>query len=139
LVGKPDQGASDVYQRFQSLSPAGLLIDDVEIGPDRIVSPPDTGPPLANAPIADGHPGGCTAVMSGACWTCPRTVARFSYGSRFADFAAAHPVVGDAFSQIGSTRPLPADPHGALSGSKRSSIISALPWAAALLRLWRGG
>src|SRR6266849_1011850 len=26
-----------VYQRFQSLSPAGLLIDDVEIGPDRIV------------------------------------------------------------------------------------------------------
>ena len=26
-----------VCQRFQSLSPAGLLIDDVEIGPDRIV------------------------------------------------------------------------------------------------------
>ncbi len=26
-----------VYQCFQSLSPAGLLIDDVEIGPDRIV------------------------------------------------------------------------------------------------------
>ena len=26
-----------VYQRFQSLSPAGLLIDKVEIGPDRIV------------------------------------------------------------------------------------------------------
>ena len=26
-----------VYPRFQSLSPAGLLIDDVEIGPDRIL------------------------------------------------------------------------------------------------------
>jgi transposase len=26
-----------VYQRFQSLSPTGLLIDDVAIGPDRIV------------------------------------------------------------------------------------------------------
>jgi transposase len=26
-----------VYQRFKSLSPAGLLIDDVDIGPDRIV------------------------------------------------------------------------------------------------------
>ena len=131
-----------VYPCTQSLSPAGLLINGVEIGPDCIFIAARCRAAVGRcvrAPIGDAHPSGVHSRYGASAWTCLRAVTLFGCGSRFADFAALSPVAGDAFSPSDSTRRWPAGQRGALSGSKRSSTISALPWVVAPPRRWRGG
>ena len=123
-----------VYWSFRSLSPAGLLIDDVEIGPDRILVTarcraaagrcPDCGRPseqvhsryerrLLDLPSHGRVVQMCIVVRRFRCVepSCGRRI--------FAE------PLGDAVAGRSARR-------WTSSASRRSSIISALPWAVGL-------
>ena len=53
-----------VYRGFRSLSPAGLLIEEVESHRIASSSGPGVALPLVSVPIADGRPSRCTAATS---------------------------------------------------------------------------
>jgi transposase len=128
-----------VHGSFRSLSPAGLLIDDVEIGPDRIV-------------IAAR----CRAV-AGECPACGRQSGRVHscYERRLLDlpshgrpvrlrvavrrFRCATPGCPRRIFAERLGEAVAGRSPGAHSGLKRLSAISALPWAAALPPPWRDG
>src|SRR5260370_42637888 len=128
-----------VYPHFQSLSPAGLVIDDVEIGPDRILITARCRAAVGKCPDCGRQ---STRVHSryerrlldlpshGRAVQLRVVVHRFRCGERSASVA---------FSQSGSMTRWPADLLGVHSGWRRSSTISALPWAVVLPRRWRGG
>jgi hypothetical protein len=90
---------------FRALSPASLLIDDVEIGPDRIVITARCRAAAGERPDCGRRSGRMHSCYGGGYSTCHLMVAPFSRVSRFADFVAPHPIVHDVFLQSGSTRP----------------------------------
>jgi hypothetical protein len=118
-----------VYSGFRSLSPAGLLIKGVELGDDCILITGGAAPLREYVRIAGGHPSACKAVKRASSWTRPHTVVRFSCGSRFADFVARNRVADGAFLPSRSARRSRGDWLGVPLGSRRSSTISAFPWA----------
>jgi hypothetical protein len=75
--------------------------------------------------------------MSDGSWICPPTVVLFCSKSPFGDFAAQILTVSAAFSPNRSGMRWRAGPLVERPGWKRSCIISASPWAAALLRTLR--
>src|SRR5216683_7249850 len=103
--GQANQGCLPmVYGSFQSLSPAGLLIDDVAIEPDRIVIAARCRAAFSECPDCGRRSGHVHSRYERRLLDFLLTVALFSCRSRFVDFAARHRVVVDAFLRSHSAR-----------------------------------
>jgi hypothetical protein len=86
-----------VYSSFRSLSPIGLLIDDVEIEPDRIVITVRCGAAAGTCPDCGRQSGQVHSRYERRFLDLPSQVASFRCASRFADFDPSSPVAHAAF------------------------------------------